>query len=525
MIQAKCIEKFRDKHNQIYGYRLQDQQGNIKDVTSDQLKQAIRNQQINIINLQLDKAGRLVDKTEKPDNKPISPANNDEIKACAEEITNNLKRHYLYYSNKDILSFEIDNVCADLACRYSVATIDHAVEYIVNNTDESRLVHTVMFSSDTIIGYIYDCKMLDLIDRVFIKFKDSFTVDKNNYAYSQIIYSKRVGGVKSKFDQVQQKDTRIGIYFDSSEYNKKNKEALDIENKEKIKKYNAEVDKYNAGLELLKINYNNLEKTQGKKAVVKEYLATINELFPYNEDHTFDTNYRFTDVFYDSDMKLEHQEFKEGESYYQDSLWEPKKYLQYMPEPVRTYIQHLCDVLAQYIINGNDIDVTIWSDNNEENEKRPIEDLISSFPQEIKTFQKSSNCSYSIIVSLVDIMMKDNKDKIACFNLNDCYSYLGQAPDHKVYTSSFKGLFKYLNRYAEWYTDEDGYPMEVITKGMIQFVRDKDDDYGRSVDTLTNKMLDKFYSLPDKAIAKACEDYDKVTDWDAYSNKLTLLYG
>lgn len=38
MITAKYIQKFRNKHNQIIGYRLQDNQGNIKDVTSDQLK-------------------------------------------------------------------------------------------------------------------------------------------------------------------------------------------------------------------------------------------------------------------------------------------------------------------------------------------------------------------------------------------------------------------------------------------------------------------------------------------------------
>ena len=30
MIQAKCMQKFRDKNNHIYRYRLQDQQGNIK---------------------------------------------------------------------------------------------------------------------------------------------------------------------------------------------------------------------------------------------------------------------------------------------------------------------------------------------------------------------------------------------------------------------------------------------------------------------------------------------------------------
>ena len=59
MIQATCIQKFK-KNNRIYGYRLQDSQGNTKDVTPDQLKTAIQNQQINIINLTLTSDNRLI---------------------------------------------------------------------------------------------------------------------------------------------------------------------------------------------------------------------------------------------------------------------------------------------------------------------------------------------------------------------------------------------------------------------------------------------------------------------------------
>jgi len=34
MIKAKCVQKFRDKNNHIYGYRLQDTNGSTKDVTN-----------------------------------------------------------------------------------------------------------------------------------------------------------------------------------------------------------------------------------------------------------------------------------------------------------------------------------------------------------------------------------------------------------------------------------------------------------------------------------------------------------
>lgn len=65
MIQAKCIQKFRDKSNKIYGYRLQDINGQTQDVRPDKLKQAIANKQIHVVNLTLTSDDRLVDTTEK----------------------------------------------------------------------------------------------------------------------------------------------------------------------------------------------------------------------------------------------------------------------------------------------------------------------------------------------------------------------------------------------------------------------------------------------------------------------------
>lgn len=62
MLQAKCIQKFK-KNNTIYAYRIQDFQGNTRDVYSDQLKQAIRNNEINIVNLRLTSDNRLVSTT------------------------------------------------------------------------------------------------------------------------------------------------------------------------------------------------------------------------------------------------------------------------------------------------------------------------------------------------------------------------------------------------------------------------------------------------------------------------------
>ena len=60
MVNATCIQKFRDKRNVIVGYRIQDDSGNVKDVTPQQLKQAISNRKIEIRNLKLTSDGKLI---------------------------------------------------------------------------------------------------------------------------------------------------------------------------------------------------------------------------------------------------------------------------------------------------------------------------------------------------------------------------------------------------------------------------------------------------------------------------------
>ena len=81
MIQAKCIQKFRDKNNHIIGYRLQDINGQTQDVQADNLKQAIKSNHINILNLTLTKDGRLVDSSEEVlQDKKLGPAPQLDVK-------------------------------------------------------------------------------------------------------------------------------------------------------------------------------------------------------------------------------------------------------------------------------------------------------------------------------------------------------------------------------------------------------------------------------------------------------------
>ena len=68
MFQAKCLEKIRDKRNQIIGYKLVDKDKNEAVVKPNRLKEAIRAGQIEVINLILTSDNRLIDK------KPATPS-------------------------------------------------------------------------------------------------------------------------------------------------------------------------------------------------------------------------------------------------------------------------------------------------------------------------------------------------------------------------------------------------------------------------------------------------------------------
>lgn len=104
MISVKCIQKFRDKNNHIYGYRLQDINGKTQDVKPENLKQAIRCNQIHVINLVLTSDNRLVDSSEKQlqnnkilGSKPTKPAEIlvlEELDTIAEECDDELTLCY-----------------------------------------------------------------------------------------------------------------------------------------------------------------------------------------------------------------------------------------------------------------------------------------------------------------------------------------------------------------------------------------------------------------------------------------------
>lgn len=77
MITCKCIQKFRERTGKIYGYRLIDINGQTQDATPGDLKRAIANKNITVLNLTLTSDDRLVDKNPEKQlqNKKIMPNN------------------------------------------------------------------------------------------------------------------------------------------------------------------------------------------------------------------------------------------------------------------------------------------------------------------------------------------------------------------------------------------------------------------------------------------------------------------
>lgn len=59
MIICKCIKRIKDRYNRVYGYVLEDMYGNTQEINSEALKSAIRNRQIDVINLKLTSNGKL----------------------------------------------------------------------------------------------------------------------------------------------------------------------------------------------------------------------------------------------------------------------------------------------------------------------------------------------------------------------------------------------------------------------------------------------------------------------------------
>lgn len=91
MIQALCVQKFRDNNGAITGYRLVDNQGSFKDIAPDVVKAAMNQKKLVVFNLTLTSDGRLVDAPEPVSQEAIqSTGSNTSIKSGTAFIKNGI---------------------------------------------------------------------------------------------------------------------------------------------------------------------------------------------------------------------------------------------------------------------------------------------------------------------------------------------------------------------------------------------------------------------------------------------------
>lgn len=72
MIKVMCVNKVRNNRGNIKSYILKDDKGICREMSPTELKEKITSESIEVVNLQIDKAGRLIDKTYKNPNVAIN---------------------------------------------------------------------------------------------------------------------------------------------------------------------------------------------------------------------------------------------------------------------------------------------------------------------------------------------------------------------------------------------------------------------------------------------------------------------
>ena len=129
MHQATCIEKIRDKSNHIIEYKLINKNRKIITVKSNELKEAIRSEQIEVTNLTLTSDSRLIDKKSDTSSKHVNTSSKPHINT--ENLLNRVKT----------LGYIVNTF--DTACKHKC--------YIASSPDNTK--HIFIIPDD--VKYIY----------------------------------------------------------------------------------------------------------------------------------------------------------------------------------------------------------------------------------------------------------------------------------------------------------------------------------------------------------------------------------
>ena len=179
MIQAKCIEKIRDKNNIIVAYKLQDTQGNNTTISAQQLKQAIKENQINVANLKLTSDNRIINRIR---------VFKESIKPNRTSVT--LKREHIIHlnnQNNKSLSFKIKANLSNLLKKsqllgYTIQKLEDHLYLIESNTQLIIATDLDRISLPADCSSIFEWSLLKSIDSTNI---DITNVTDMSYMFSE----------------------------------------------------------------------------------------------------------------------------------------------------------------------------------------------------------------------------------------------------------------------------------------------------------------------------------------------------
>ena len=154
MIQAKCLDKIRDKNNHIIGYKLIDKSNNEVLVKAEKLKEVIKAGQLDIINLTLTSDNRLVDKKPTTPSKPISTPSKSSAppKSSAEAILAKVR----------VLGYHI--TAFNTACGHKcyIASLSGNTEHIFIIPDDVEYI----YKPNVALEYSYEAKLYNYITNI-----------------------------------------------------------------------------------------------------------------------------------------------------------------------------------------------------------------------------------------------------------------------------------------------------------------------------------------------------------------------
>ena len=336
MIQVKCIKKFRDDNNRIYGYRVVDLNGFTQDVEAERLKQAIIKGDVDVINMKLTSNGRLIDSDNKRmDIKKLGPTPLPKtIKTVntSEDILTLVAKAFIVLDselcNMDSSMAEIaENLCASakLQFEYSKAindyaylnkklieaykillktdseTLDSQVEYYTQNQQgiikslqryqsENQTEHKIVKAVKIIRDYTYnECKSGRLSTDLYTNIHDLYTliskIDTKTCQFGYKIGKSLTNYVNPKyFDNISNIHTIGRIVYDPNEISLYGSYIIEIRMKDLYgnKKYRLSLNRLNSTEVVIKF-YREITVTLDSREKVNVMMDTEKRMvLPYS---------------------------------------------------------------------------------------------------------------------------------------------------------------------------------------------------------------------------------------------------